>query len=313
MAKYRQVHIEFWQDGFVLDLTPEEKYFYLYLMTNSKTSQCGIYELPKRIVETETGYNRETVDKLLQRFIDYGKIIYDGKTKEIMIVNWAKYNFIKSPKVIACIKKELDGIKNKDLVNEFINNCIALGYHIDGLTITSWEPPEIAQPEIGVEEEEQEYVEPFVIDEPVDVSPVPQENPFRFYEENGFGVIGSYITEKISSWCADLSDELVVLAMKRSTEQGKKTWRYVEAILTDWFDKGFKKTSEVEAYQLEFKEKQAQKQNKVTPYRRGSGRIEVVPEWLQKNPAVESNEPVNIKELENRKRKMDQMFQKINP
>ena len=44
MAVYRHIHIEYWQDGFVLDLTPEEKYFYIYLMTNSKTSQCGIYE-----------------------------------------------------------------------------------------------------------------------------------------------------------------------------------------------------------------------------------------------------------------------------
>ena len=52
MAVYRHIHIDYWQDGFVLDLTPEEKYFYIYLMTNSKTSQCGIYELPKRIIET---------------------------------------------------------------------------------------------------------------------------------------------------------------------------------------------------------------------------------------------------------------------
>ena len=63
MAVYRHIHIDYWQDGFVLDLTPGEKYFYIYLMTNSKTSQCGIYELPKRIMETETGYNRETVEK----------------------------------------------------------------------------------------------------------------------------------------------------------------------------------------------------------------------------------------------------------
>lgn len=74
MAVYRHIHIDYWQDGFVLDLTPEEKYFYIYLMTNSKTSQCGIYELPKRIIETETGYNRETVGKLLNRFIDYKKL-----------------------------------------------------------------------------------------------------------------------------------------------------------------------------------------------------------------------------------------------
>jgi hypothetical protein len=69
VAIYRQVHVDFWQDGFVLDLTPEEKYFFLYLMTNSKTTQCGIYELPKRIIETETGYNRETVEKAARSFL----------------------------------------------------------------------------------------------------------------------------------------------------------------------------------------------------------------------------------------------------
>ena len=63
MSIYRHVHINYWQDAFILDLTPEEKYFYVYLLTNSKTKQCGIYELPMRIIETETGYNRENIDK----------------------------------------------------------------------------------------------------------------------------------------------------------------------------------------------------------------------------------------------------------
>ena len=76
MAAYRHIHIDYWQDSFVLDLTPEEKYFYIYLMTNSKTTQCGVYSLHNRIIETETGYNRETVEKLIQRFIEYKKIYY---------------------------------------------------------------------------------------------------------------------------------------------------------------------------------------------------------------------------------------------
>jgi len=42
MSKYRQVQVGYWQDGFVLELTLEEKYFYIYLMTNSKVSQIGI-------------------------------------------------------------------------------------------------------------------------------------------------------------------------------------------------------------------------------------------------------------------------------
>lgn len=66
MAVYRNVQVDFWQDDFVLELTPEERYFYIYLLT-SKTTQCGIYSLPKRLAEMETGYNRETVEKLLQK------------------------------------------------------------------------------------------------------------------------------------------------------------------------------------------------------------------------------------------------------
>ena len=45
---------------------PEEKYFYLYLLSNSRTTQCGCYELPCKVIEMQTGYNRETVQKLLK-------------------------------------------------------------------------------------------------------------------------------------------------------------------------------------------------------------------------------------------------------
>ncbi|CEI73584.1 replication protein [Romboutsia hominis] len=131
MAVYRHIHIDYWQDGFVLDLTPEEKYFYIYLMTNSKTSQCGIYELPKRIIETETGYNRETVEKLLKRFEDYGKIIYSEESKEIFIKNWLKHNKVVSPKVKKCVEKELLDIKSIDLINLFLKECHRYGYAID--------------------------------------------------------------------------------------------------------------------------------------------------------------------------------------
>jgi len=131
MAVYRHIHIDYWQDGFILDLTPEEKYFYIYLMTNSKTSQCGIYELPKRIIETETGYNRETVNKLLNRFIDYKKIQYCEETREVFLMNWIKHNKIVSPKVKKCVYEELKKIKSIDMVNLFLEECERFGYSLD--------------------------------------------------------------------------------------------------------------------------------------------------------------------------------------
>ena len=135
MAKYRAIQTDFWEDGFVLDLTPEEKYFYLYILSNPRTTQCGCHELPYKVIEMQTGYNRETVEKLLQRFVDYGKIEYSPDTKEILIKNWHKFNFTKSPKVMNCILKEISEIKNQDFKNYMIEVCIGYGYPMDTLSI----------------------------------------------------------------------------------------------------------------------------------------------------------------------------------
>jgi len=120
MAVYRQIQTTFWQDSFVLSLTPEEKYFYIYLMTNSKTKQCGIYELPLQIAQIETGYNRETVIKLIQKFIENGKIIYDWETNEILLTNWMRFNPIRNPLIKKCVDKELLEVKNPVFI-EFFN------------------------------------------------------------------------------------------------------------------------------------------------------------------------------------------------
>jgi hypothetical protein len=116
MAIYRQLHTSFWQDTFILSLTPEEKYFYIYILTNSKTKQCGIYELPIRIAEMETGYNRETVEKLIRKFIEMEKVKYDWTTSEIAIRNWVRYNPDTNPKIQVCVSKELQSVKNRDLI-----------------------------------------------------------------------------------------------------------------------------------------------------------------------------------------------------
>lgn len=113
---YRQVYPSFWQDNFILGLTPEEKYFYLYLITNSKSSFCGIYELPLKVAEFETGYNSETIQKLIKKFEGYKKIKYSFETNEICIINFAKYNVNRSPKVQAAYNKSLANVKDKKLI-----------------------------------------------------------------------------------------------------------------------------------------------------------------------------------------------------
>ncbi len=131
MPVYRHIQISFWQDYFILNLTPNEKYFYLYLLTNSKTKQCGIYEIPLQVMELETGFKRDTVIDLIKQFEKLGKIKYSEENSEIMIINWIKYNWSDSNKVKICINKELNDVKTKEFVNHYHRLCEEYGYSMD--------------------------------------------------------------------------------------------------------------------------------------------------------------------------------------
>ena len=115
MATYRTVHISFWTDPKVDDdFTPEDKYFYLYLLTNPHTNICGCYEISMKQMVRETGYNEDTVKRLLNRMeYTHNVIQYDASTKEVFIPRWGKYNWFNSKdtmagvaKVVSCIKSE---------------------------------------------------------------------------------------------------------------------------------------------------------------------------------------------------------------
>ena len=116
MAKYRQLHTTFWDDTLILDLTPEQKYFYIYLLTNPNVKQCGIYEISIKQISYQTGYNNDTVYNLLDLFVNMKKIVYSKDTNEIALVNFIKYNGSDSPSIRKCIQKDLNSVKNKDLI-----------------------------------------------------------------------------------------------------------------------------------------------------------------------------------------------------
>jgi hypothetical protein len=120
MAIFRKIHTSFWADTFVQDLDTDHKLFYLYLLTNERTKQCGIYEISKKQISFDTGYSIDKVSKLLNYFIKVGKIMYNDITKELAIKNWNKFNSSSSPKVVSCIKTELYNIKDRVLI-EYVN------------------------------------------------------------------------------------------------------------------------------------------------------------------------------------------------
>lgn len=121
MAIFRKIHTSFWSDSFTSELERDKKLFYLYLLTNERTTQCGIYEITKKQISFDLGYSIDTVSKLIKDFEKSGKIKYNEQTKEIAIKNWLKYNSSSSPKVQSCIDKEFKLVKDTLLI-QYLNS-----------------------------------------------------------------------------------------------------------------------------------------------------------------------------------------------
>lgn len=116
MAKYRAISLNFWTDSKIADdFTPEDRYFYLYLFTNPHTNLCGCYEISIKQMVNETGYSKDTIERLIDRFKITHKVIdYSPETKEIFIVNWHKYNWTSSEKFKKPLLAEIEAIKCTD-------------------------------------------------------------------------------------------------------------------------------------------------------------------------------------------------------
>ncbi|MEW4236463.1 conserved phage C-terminal domain-containing protein [Bacillus thuringiensis] len=119
MALFRKVHTEFWTDVKVSeDMTPEDKLFMVYLLTNPHTTQLGVYEITPKMIAFEIGLSIESARALLERFESHHKLIkYNKMTREIAIKNWGKYNLNRGGKPIEdCLKREIDKVKDLSLI-----------------------------------------------------------------------------------------------------------------------------------------------------------------------------------------------------
>lgn len=120
----RVVDTGFWSDEKVLDFTPEDKYFMLFLLTNEYTTQLGVYYLPIKKASFDLGYSVDAVQNLINRFENkYSMIRYSSKTSEVALKNYLTYSVVSGGKpVFDCLCRELESIKDKSLIKYVYDN-----------------------------------------------------------------------------------------------------------------------------------------------------------------------------------------------
>lgn len=115
MAIYRNIQMSFWTDAKIADtFTPDEKLMYLYFLTNPHTNLCGCYEISSRQIAFEIGYKRDQVEKLIQSLQEKRVIVYSTDSRELLLVNWHKYNWTSSEKLRKPLREEVKKVKKSE-------------------------------------------------------------------------------------------------------------------------------------------------------------------------------------------------------
>lgn len=100
-TKLRSVNTHFWDDDYIQKLDPSQKLLFLYLLTNPLTNLIGVYEISVRRIGFDTGFDKETLLNMLERFSKDGKIFYQDSF--IILAN-----FLKNQKFNANMQKGAD-------------------------------------------------------------------------------------------------------------------------------------------------------------------------------------------------------------
>ena len=134
----RMIDTDLWNnEDIISEFTAEDKYFWLYLLTNPHNKMCGVLKNNPSLIARDMGLHKDTIVNLVYRFERIHNLIYcDKQTNEIFILNWYKYNWTKSPKIVEIIKKEQKDVKSDYIFNSISDRLsIILGDKEDTLSI----------------------------------------------------------------------------------------------------------------------------------------------------------------------------------
>lgn len=252
MAIYRAVHTSFWQDTYVLDLTPDEKYFYLYIMTNTKTNLSGIYEISLRTIELETGLTRETINQLIRKFVDDRKIDFCEQTNEMMIINWLKYNSVKSPKLFVPFLNELKLVKNQKFLEKIKQILIGYGYSIDRVS-------EIGLQTVQYSNSTETVTETVTVQEQYS-------DAATFLEQNFCKTLSSSEIQNLYTAIDEFNLDIVKLAISETVLNDVRAWKYTQSILDRWKTVGVKTIEQARLQTKKFKKEDKPNSNKQIDY-----------------------------------------------
>lgn len=119
MSLKRVVDTRFWNQVDVMErYSSQDKLFALYLMTCPRSTQLGIYSLPKRVIAFDMSLDDDQVGQLLARFQDdYQVIAYSDQTQEVAILDFLTYSLVKGGQPVErLLRNQAEDVRDSQLL-----------------------------------------------------------------------------------------------------------------------------------------------------------------------------------------------------
>jgi hypothetical protein len=119
------VNDDFWRTTEGVMMSPQDKYFYFYLLTNPNINHIGIYQIMRKQMALDLGYSIDVVHILMERFIKHQKLIrYNPEMRKLAIKNWGKHNvYMDSKPSLDRIYSQLNDVGDPSLI-QYVSESI---------------------------------------------------------------------------------------------------------------------------------------------------------------------------------------------
>lgn len=239
MADFRQIHVLIWDDDWFCQLSSDEKVVFIWLFSNRRASVSGLYQFTEFICSRETGIPIENVRKAIKHLVDDKKIYVEGEW--VWVKNLRKYNYYPNGNADVRIRKDLEQLPDNGLRHAYIDYYKPLD-----------SPLQAPIPPLQEQEQEKEHEKDIELKK----EKITSSNfslLVREYEQN-IGVITSKTHDLISEDFEKYGYELCSKAITEAVRKNKRNWAYVEGVLKNWWNDGYKNSDAKNKKQIEYKE-----------------------------------------------------------
>lgn len=204
----------------------------LYYELCMRADDDGFVSSPKKI-QKMVGCNEDDFKVLISK-----KFLIPFDTGVVVIRHWKIHNYIQKDRYKETIYLDEKSQLHQE-ENGMYTKCIQDGYTGK------------VRLELGKDSIEEDEVEKKEIAEIT-----------KCYEEN-IGLITSATAEKLFDYLKDMNKDLIIQAIKIASINNVRKFNYIQGILNDWIDKGFKTLLDVEKEQNDFKNRNKVKEETI--------------------------------------------------